>query len=76
MSISGSREFRDILLAQKLSLLHILSINCNRLVESLHPVAKDAFQDEFFNTPSRRLPRWGILLIAFCCLNCSITVVV
>jgi hypothetical protein len=51
ISISGSREFREILLVQKLSLLHILSTHCTRLVQSLHPIAKDAFQGDVFNIP-------------------------
>jgi hypothetical protein len=51
MSISGLREFREILLVQKLSVFHILSTHCTRLVQSLHPVAKEAFQGGLFNIP-------------------------
>jgi hypothetical protein len=43
MSISGSGELREILFRQKVSLLHILFTHCTTLVQSLHPVAKDAF---------------------------------
>jgi hypothetical protein len=55
MSISESGELREILFMQKVSFLHVLSIHCTTLAKSLHSVAKDAFQYDFFNTPKMSL---------------------
>jgi hypothetical protein len=49
--LSAQRGSTDGTETVVLSLLHILSTHCTRLMQSLHPVVKDAFQGGFFNTP-------------------------